>query len=614
VSQIEVITEPTVPVQILDDGTDSVVVLQSTEVQTIQDGTDSVVVVQSSDVQTIIQDGTDTVVVLQSNEVQTIQVPEQGPPGPQGPQGNTGAVSDVQGPQGPQGPKGDKGDTGFAGATGPQGPQGIQGTTGATGAQGPAGVGVSTVYYADAPPTGVPDGTMWWESDTGLLYIRYNDGDSTAWVIAAPQPDLATFVQKTGDTLTGPLILAADPATALGAATKQYVDTFVGTISPGIPPPNNANPAMDGTAAPGVLTSYTRGDHVHPSDTSRVAKAGDTLTGLITTKGSGPIVPNAANTGSLMVIGDGSTPQAGMTFHIPTVFATNFGLKNDGNFYMGGWSHGTSTSYKFWSTRDFAVLPAAIVGYVTSGVPNLSVFGRTTFSSQGISGNSLSIYLATTVVANSTAFSVVADQTGMVGVPDGSNVVTVAEFSGKTGATQKSFVRVVSSYLEDHSNNTEVPAQRPTEHVSMFAYANRLANGPGSTFAANIQVDDSGSGGTIVGCEIDVDGNAGTAASLGLGLYSRSNGSFFTGGNAILVDGTNASANWKRGMYVQGKITDSAVDTTAMTQTTTAIHMANMQMLTWNNVAGAQRAFIRYNDAYPRFEFLIDGSVVGHIP
>jgi hypothetical protein len=31
-------------------------------------------------------------------------------------------------------------------------------------------------------------------------------------------------------------------------------------------------------------------------------------------------------------------------------------------------------------------------------------------------------------------------------------------------------------------------------------------------------------------------------------------------------------------------------------------------------VAGAQRAFIRYNDAYPRFEFLIDGSVVGHIP
>jgi len=39
------------------------------------------------------------------------------------------------------------------------------------------------------------------------------------------------FVEIAGDTMTGALILNADPATALGAATKQYVDTAITNIS-----------------------------------------------------------------------------------------------------------------------------------------------------------------------------------------------------------------------------------------------------------------------------------------------------------------------------------------------------------------------------------------------
>lgn len=42
--------------------------------------------------------------------------------------------------------------------------------------------------------------------------------------------------------------------------------------------PSNANPAMDGTAAPGVSDLYARGDHVHPHDTSK-ADAATTLAG-----------------------------------------------------------------------------------------------------------------------------------------------------------------------------------------------------------------------------------------------------------------------------------------------------------------------------------------------
>lgn len=56
------------------------------------------------------------------------------------------------------------------------------------------------------------------------------------------EPYAITFVNKAGDTMTGPLILSGDPTAALGAATKQYVDA---------------------------------------ADALKVAKAGDTMTGAL---------------------------------------------------------------------------------------------------------------------------------------------------------------------------------------------------------------------------------------------------------------------------------------------------------------------------------------------
>lgn len=55
------------------------------------------------------------------------------------------------------------------------------------------------------------------------------------------------------------------------------------------PIPSAANPIMDGVAAPGVAVSYARGDHVHPSDTSRAALASPIFTGTP----SGPTPPPA---------------------------------------------------------------------------------------------------------------------------------------------------------------------------------------------------------------------------------------------------------------------------------------------------------------------------------
>jgi hypothetical protein len=166
------------------------------------------------------------------------------------------------------GPQGIQGIQGIQGLQGPQGNQGIQGLTGTRGSlwyvgsgapgtitgqlnndqylnastgdtytltsgawsltgniRGPAGG--TTVYVSDTAPTGVPASSLWWNSANGLLYIFYQDVDSTQWVSAMPLPDLSAYIQKSGDSMTGPLVLPGNPTSALQAAPKQYVDARI---------------------------------------------------------------------------------------------------------------------------------------------------------------------------------------------------------------------------------------------------------------------------------------------------------------------------------------------------------------------------------------------------
>ena len=66
---------------------------------------------------------------------------------------------------------GAQGGTGNTGAQGAQGAQGFQGLQGAQ-------AHIST----SAPSSGVNNGDLWWESDTGDLAIYYNDGSSAQWI------------------------------------------------------------------------------------------------------------------------------------------------------------------------------------------------------------------------------------------------------------------------------------------------------------------------------------------------------------------------------------------------------------------------------------------------
>ena len=153
-------------------------------------------------------------------------------------------------------------------------------------------IGVSS-YFADTAPINPPDGALWWETDTGNLYIRYNDGDSSQWV-----PAMAVPIAPVPATAL-PLM---DGAAAVGVASKyaredhlNQTDTsrYAATKPAGyhtapqlaaiVPAASSAAPAMDGAAAAGAAATFSRGDHVHPTDTSRAPVSNPTFIGTVTT-------------------------------------------------------------------------------------------------------------------------------------------------------------------------------------------------------------------------------------------------------------------------------------------------------------------------------------------
>ncbi len=86
-----------------------------------------------------------------------------------------------------------------------------------------------------APPAGATVNSFWWDNETGLLYILYDDGNSVQWVVACPQPATDMFVLRQGDTMTGPLnLLPGAPVADAEAANKKYVDD---AIDANVPPP-----------------------------------------------------------------------------------------------------------------------------------------------------------------------------------------------------------------------------------------------------------------------------------------------------------------------------------------------------------------------------------------
>jgi len=93
------------------------------------------------------------------------------------------------------------------------------------------------------------------------------------------EPYAITFVNKAGDTMTGPLILSGDPTTALGAATKQYADAASSSLTSS--KVNKAGDTMTGLLVLSADPSAALGAATKQYADLKVAKAGDTMTGAL---------------------------------------------------------------------------------------------------------------------------------------------------------------------------------------------------------------------------------------------------------------------------------------------------------------------------------------------
>lgn len=178
------------------------------------------------------------------------------------------------------------------GLRGPQGPKGDPGT----------GLTIAGMAEtADELPDVASEYDVWLVGEdppyTGYMYYDgdwIDIGEVGAGLVGPPGPEgppeipTTTISYQSGSSGTtipsgswSSSPVSADPAAYLWTrVVLTYSDNTTATYysvayqgSDASISPSSADPQMDGTAAPGSSASYARGDHVHPTDTSRAAAA-----------------------------------------------------------------------------------------------------------------------------------------------------------------------------------------------------------------------------------------------------------------------------------------------------------------------------------------------------
>lgn len=84
---------------------------------------------------------------------------------------------------------------------------------------------------SDTAPSNPQAGDLWWKSDEGALYVYYNDGTSTQWVVANPFTGGGGYLPLSGGTLTGGLTVNGTISSVTSSSTNAtFLDSY-GTAS-----------------------------------------------------------------------------------------------------------------------------------------------------------------------------------------------------------------------------------------------------------------------------------------------------------------------------------------------------------------------------------------------
>jgi hypothetical protein len=154
--------------------------------------------------------------------------------------------------------------------------------------------------------------------------------------------DLAAKAPLASPTFTG---VPAAPTAAANTNTTQLATTafVIGQAS-------NATPLISGTATAGTLNTYSRADHVHPTDTTRAALASPAFTGGVTvtatTSSTVPFVISAvaSQTANLLQIKDSTNATRLL---VDNTYQFGFPVSSGGPVYFGNFGSNSSASAGF---------------------------------------------------------------------------------------------------------------------------------------------------------------------------------------------------------------------------------------------------------------------------
>ena len=132
-----------------------------------------------------------------------------------------------------------------------------------------ANVGGANV--ASTPPTSPVNGQLWWDQDTGRLFIYYIDGDSSQWVEATPTPEIDTnyyLLTNTAFDVANAAFIKANAnytTTNIAFYTANAAFATANNVAPQVTPSyNTANAAFD-TANAAFASANNVAPQVEPS-------------------------------------------------------------------------------------------------------------------------------------------------------------------------------------------------------------------------------------------------------------------------------------------------------------------------------------------------------------
>lgn len=131
-------------------------------------------------------------------------------------------------------------------------------------------------------------------TDANYGHLKLSDSTSSAsstdgGTAATPAAVKAAYdlandaLPKSGGTMSGAIAMGSNKITGIADGTTATDAAAFGQI----PTASTADPEMDGTASAGTSSAWAKGDHVHPTDTSRAPLASPAFTGT-------PTAPTAA--------------------------------------------------------------------------------------------------------------------------------------------------------------------------------------------------------------------------------------------------------------------------------------------------------------------------------